>query len=90
MAETYRFDDWADEDQAWNQETGAPSKWAFAHALQLWSWMQNRSNVSVAEAALAFNCVPARILEAVEYHDWMCLTGPRDDLTKLLIEHEGE
>ena len=78
------------EDDEWDQETGAPSIGLFGRALQCWSVCQARERVTVAEAAAAFNVEPRLIIEAAEDHYWMFLTGPRDDYTKLIIEHEGE
>jgi hypothetical protein len=46
--------------------------------------------MSVAEAARVFNVDPARVIEAVEIHSWMYLSGPHDDYTRLMIEHDGE
>lgn len=73
----------------WDNETGQPGAVIFQNAVQVWSVMQRRPT-SVAEAALAFNCDAAMIIEAVEQHYWMLLEGPRDDLSKLIIEHDGE
>lgn len=83
------FDRWDDEDDGWDQQTGAPSIKIFSNALQVWSVAQNRT-VTVAEAALAFNIETRRIVEAVEWHYWMFLSGDTDDPTKQTIEHEGE
>ncbi len=30
------------------------------------------------------------IAAAVKHHPWMYLTGPEDDFSRLMIEHEGE
>lgn len=68
---------------------GKPGIVQFGNALQVWSVMQERPT-SVAEAAVAFNCEPLMIIEAVNDHNWMLLTGPDDDFTKLMIEHDGE
>lgn len=83
------FDKWAADDEAWDTETGAPGIVLFGNALQVWSLMQ-RHPVSVADASRAFNLSAARIIEAVEDHYWMLLTGPRDDYERLMIEHDGE
>lgn len=85
----YEFDAWAAEPDDWDQETGAPGIALFNSAVQVWSALQDRPT-SVAEAALAFNVTPQRIVEAVERHYWMFLDGPADDFTQLMIEHEGE
>ena len=86
----FDFDQWADEPSHWNQETGAPGMQYFGNAIQVWAVFQNRINVSVADAAAAFNCDPARIIEAVEEQGWMDVEGPRDDFTRLIIVHDGE
>lgn len=51
----------------------------FAHALTVWVLMQGRANVTVAEAALAWNTAPEVIREAVDEAYWLCL-GQRDTL----------
>src|SRR3546814_4222477 len=63
---TFNFADWAEDENGWNQETGAPGIMKFAGAVQMWAWAQARSHVTVREAAQAFNCDPGRIVEAVE------------------------
>lgn len=87
--ERFTFDDWSKGD-SWDHDTGAPEIHEFANAVQHWAIFQNREKVTVAEAAAAFNCDPARIVEAVDVHHWMYRTGPDDDFTKMFIEHEGE
>lgn len=62
----------------------------FANALQTWSFMQQGRPTSVAEAASVFNTDAATVIEAVESHHWMFLTGPRDAYDRLMIEHDGE
>lgn len=74
---------------AGTQETGQPGIFLFANALQVWAIRQDHL-VSVAEAAVAFRCPPLAIMEAVDRHAWMFLSGPDDDYSRLLIEHEGE
>jgi hypothetical protein len=61
-----------------------------ATAIQYWSICQNRTTTTVAEAATAFNLSPAVVKEAVESHYWMLISGPDDDFTKMVIEHDGE
>lgn len=87
--ETFTFDQWALDQTGFDLESGAPGIGTFANALQLWSIYQDQP-VSVALAAVVFNVEPRRIIEAVEWHFWMFLTGPHDDYTRLMIEHEGE
>jgi hypothetical protein len=79
----------AENEDGWDQETGAPGISLFANALQCWSVMQQRQ-VTVWDAANAFKAHPDRIIEAVEYHPWMFLTGDQFDPHKTIIEHEGE
>lgn len=52
-------------------ECGFPPS-MLSNAVQLWSCMQG-PRVSVAQAARAFNCEPALIVEAVRAHHWMFL-----------------
>lgn len=84
---------WASDPAGWDQDTQRPGISLFGNAVQTWAVMQDRSKVTVAEAALAFNVAPRRIIEAVEQHYWMFIDGPVDygtDFSKLTIEHEGE
>lgn len=76
--------------EEWDQKTGAPGIGLFSTAVQVWAICQDRLDISVADAAKTFNVEPYLIIQAVEYHPWMFLTGPCDDYAKLLIEHEGE
>lgn len=85
----YDWDDWASNDMEWDADTGAPGLTSFGNAVQKWSVMQCR-RTSVAEAARTFNCLPSRIVEAIDAHPWMFVEGPDDDFEKLMIEHEGE
>lgn len=89
MSELYDFEEFASDEDGWNHETGAPSRFIFGSAIQCWTIMQN-APTSVADAARAFNCPPSRVIEAVEEHPWMVLLGPRDDFARLMILHEGE
>jgi hypothetical protein len=56
-------------------ECGFPPS-TLSNAVQLWSCMQG-PRVSVAQAARAFNCQPALIVDAVRAHHWMFLESPR-------------
>jgi hypothetical protein len=86
----FDFSRWAaDELETWDQETGAPTITHFGNALQVWSHCQQRPT-SVAEASLVFNVDPLRIVEAAEAHSYLFLNGPRDDYTRLMIEHDGD
>lgn len=84
------FDDWADDDWGWDQDTGAPGIARVAEAIGVWVWFQNRTHVSVADAALAFNCDPLRVIESADHHRCLFVSGPRDDFTRLIIEWDGE
>lgn len=77
------------EDYQWNEETGKPGKGMLGQAVQVWSVCQVEPT-SVRQAATVFNLQPTDIIEAVEAHYWMFLTGPSDDYDRLMIEHEGE
>lgn len=59
-------------------------------ALVIWTAMQNRYPVFVAEAAMAFNTEPAIICEAIDGAMWIDWNGPKDDPTRQLIELDGE
>lgn len=84
------FADWADDDWGWDQATGAPRISLFGSAVQVWSAMQGEP-VSVQQAADAFKVPPRRIIQAVEEHSWMFLSGPMsDDYAHMMIEHDGE
>lgn len=90
--EKFTWDEWSDDDERWNPDTGEPGIAQFRNAIQLWSIFQNRPT-SVAQAAEAFNCEPMRIVEAIDdgaAWSFIYLDGPRDDFAALMIEHEGE
>ena len=90
--EKFTWDDWSDDDQRWNPETGEPGIGQLRNAVQLWSIFQNRPT-SIAQAAEAFNCEPLRIIEAIDDgagSGFLYLDGPRDDYAALMIEHDGE
>lgn len=62
----------------------------FGNALSAWAWMQRR-DVTVAQAARAFNTSPELVIKAVADHPWMFIvaaegTGPDWQF----IEHDGE
>ena len=59
-------------------------------ALVTWVAMQDRSPVTVAEAALAFNTTPEIIREAVEEAMWIGVEGPDDDPSKQRLELDGD
>ena len=74
----------------WNLETGMPHVSTFGTAVQVWSICQARP-VNVTEAAIAFNVHPLLILEAVEDHPYMLLSGGTGDLLlDATIKHDGE
>lgn len=58
-------------------------------AIGHWAWMQEQQQ-SVASAALTFNTTPQIVRDAIEAYPWTLLTGPTDDPTKQMIEHDGE
>lgn len=70
-------------DPPWDENTGKPTVAFFGNALQVWSIMQEhpreeyrlagRRAPTVADAAKAFNCPPAMVIEAVLNHYWMFL-----------------
>ena len=60
-------------------------------ALVTWAAMQDRSPITVAEAALAFNTTPAVIREAVNEAWYILVINPCEpDATKQYIELDGE
>jgi hypothetical protein len=83
---------WTRDQFAGEDETGI-SKVSFAMALQTWAAMQDRCNITVAEAAMTFNVAPDLIVEVVGDEDlghWMFLNGDPADPTTLIIELDGE
>lgn len=62
------------------------------HAIQVWAGCQDEvwPEQTVGNASLAFHLAPALIVEAVDQHPWMFLSGDRADLSAMLIEHDGE
>lgn len=78
----------ATEDDArygWDIEgDGMPGVGFFGNAVQVWAIAQNRMDITINEAALAFNVAPNLIRQAVEEHPWMFIGN--DDV----IEHDGE
>jgi hypothetical protein len=81
---------WAADGEKWDMETGAPEVMHFANAIQVWAICQEKTDVTVAEAAAAFKVPPQRIVEALEDLPWMFVAGPDDDYSKMTIEHDGE
>jgi hypothetical protein len=73
----------ADDDDAWCLETGRPGIGLFANAVQIWALLQERE-VTIAEAARAFNVPEAMIRTAVEWHPWMLIEAGD------IIGHDGE
>lgn len=69
-----------------------PSFGTLANAVQVWAGLQwhDCRDVTVGEAALAFHLSPAAIVEAVDRHYYMFLSGDRSAPAALVIEHEGE
>lgn len=61
-------------------------------ALVIWTVMvfEGKDQVTVADAALAFNTTPEIIREAIEDAMWIGWHGPDDDPTKQIIETDGE
>lgn len=89
MADHPRLEWNEDDPTTWDAENGTVGIMLVANAIQVWS-VFNAGPRSVADAAAAFNMNPSSVIEAVEEHPWMFLTGPRDDFHQLMIEHEGE
>jgi hypothetical protein len=78
------------EGEDWDHEgEGMPGVVSAANAIQVWAALQNKPT-TVRQAALSFNLDDAQVRQAVEFHNWMYLSGPDDDPTKQIIEHEGE
>ncbi len=59
-------------------------------ALTTWAAMQNRTVLTVADAARAFNTTPEVIREAIDGAMWIMWDGGGDDPTKQRIELDGE
>lgn len=63
----------------------------FGRALVTWTAMQNRTPVTVAEAAMAFNTSPEIVREAIENASWILVANEAEpDPTKQRIELDGE
>lgn len=81
------------EEDSWNHEDdGKIGVSLFGNAVQVWAMLNANASkpTSVTDAAAAFSVDPLMIIEAVNAHYWMFITGPDDDFTKMQIEHEGE
>jgi hypothetical protein len=81
------------DDDSWNHEDdGKIGVSLFGNAVQVWAMFNANSGrpTTVAAASDAFFVSPLMIIEAVNAHSWMFITGPDDDFTKMQIEHEGE
>ncbi len=91
MAETrWQDEPFGEDDEGWNLDgSGRVGLMTFANAVQVWATYQDRP-CSIKDAAEAFNCRPQKILDAVEGHPWLFVSGPDDDHAKMMIEHEGE
>ncbi len=85
----YIIEDWCQDGNLWDHDTGAPGIDLFSRAIQVWSVCQNRDGITIAEAALAFNVIPERIVEAIEHHPWMDVIGT-GDIKSRVIWNEGE
>lgn len=87
----YEIDQWCEDGRAWDSDTSMPSKENIGSAISSWAWLQQRP-CSVKEAAKVFNIRPDKVKEAIDYFEGypVCLIGPPDDFSKLIIEHEGE
>ncbi len=61
-------------------------------ALVIWTCMvaEAKDQVTVADAALAFNTTPEVIREAVDDALWIGYYGPPNDPTKQVLETDGE
>ncbi len=63
----------------------------FGEALITWVAMQDRPDVTVAEAAATWNITPAIVLLALDETYWAYAVPPQcDDPGKQIIELEGE
>jgi hypothetical protein len=81
------------DDDTWNHEDdGKIGVSLFGNAIQVWATFNTKAGLvaTVGGAALAFSVEPQMVIEAVNAHYWMFITGPDDDFTKMHIEHEGE
>jgi hypothetical protein len=88
---------WSSDTESWcaDDEELAPGIYQFARAISVYVILQNRSEVTVAEVAQAFNCDPVRVAEAINQTGvhMMFLTfsdGESSDYSRQIIEHDGE
>ena len=77
------------EDYSWDMETGEPERGLLSNAIQVWAILQKRE-VSIADAAKAFNIEPSRAYDAVVYHPYMLVAEMTDDFSQMIIVHDGE
>lgn len=81
------------DEESWNHDDdGKIGVALFGNAVQVWSIMNSNAGklATVSEAAASFSVDPLMVIEAVNAHYWMFISGPDDDFTKMQIEHEGE
>ena len=72
-----------------NGEAGVTMS-ALGDALAIWTAMQNREKVTIAEAMAAFNTEAEIIYEAIEGAPWAFMVGSENDPTKQTIVLDGE
>ena len=79
---------WARDDFSSDSDGEGVSMGDFAAALSIWAWM-NQRDVTVAEAALAFNTSPDLVIEVVKQSESMFFDDEAAS-TASVIEFDGE
>ena len=59
-------------------------------AIMIWTTMQMRERVTVAEAMLAFNTTQQIIVDAIDSAHWVLIVGKSSNPSEQLIETDGE
>lgn len=63
---------------------------SIGRAVMIWTAMQQREKVTVAEAMLAFNTTQEVIRDAVEDASWVFIAGNSPDPAQQRLELDGE
>jgi len=75
----------------WNHDAdGYPGIGLIANAISTWSALQERTTVTVGEAALTFFIKPELVVQAIEFHYWMCWDKQDGPIETWVIGHDGE
>ena len=81
------FDQFAENENGWDTDTGRPGIMYVANAIQAWSTFNYGKACTVGMAATIFNLREEDVVAAIAAHPWMIIIGTGSNA---LIEHEGE